>query len=136
MEPQLIPSAIFFCTFVINGWFPNYKNPTTESVVCICLLYLCDHWIRLDVAQDFECVAACCSVMRRDVVICRVLLVSQCAIEYGSVWQSIAARHIECAAVWYSSVLQCVAVCRSMLKCVVARHFECVAVCVAVCCRP
>jgi len=83
--------------------------------VCVLFLHFCDHWIRLDVAQDFECVAACCSVMQRDVIIRRVLHVLQCAIEYGSVWQCIAARHIECAAVWYSSVLQCVAVCCNVL---------------------
>ena len=118
--------------FVANyskGGFQKYKNPTTESICVPWLFHMCNHWIQLVVARIFECVAACCSVMQCVAIDCRVMRVLHCAIMHGSVWQCIAAGHFECAAVWYSSVLQYVAVC---LQCTVARYFDCV----AVCCRP
>jgi len=118
--------------FVANyskGGFQKYKNPTTESICVPWLFHMCNHWIQLVVARIFECVAACCSVMQCVAIDCRVMRVLHCAIMHGSVWQCIAAGHFECAAVWYSSVLQYVAVC---LQCTVARYFDCVAVCCSV----
>jgi len=88
-----------------------------------------NHWIRLVVARISECVAACCSVVQCLAIGCRVLRVLQCAIMHGSAWQCIAAGHFEFAVVWYSSVLQYVAVC---LQCAVAWDSECVAVCCSV----
>ena len=85
MEPQLIPSAIFLDSCNEGGVFKLQKFDNGINCVCI-TFHLCDHRIQLVVAWDFECVAACCSVMQCVTVSCRVFRVFQCAIVYGSVW--------------------------------------------------